>query len=122
MLEKIIHTLYKYLKDRNIFFPIQFGFPKNHLTIDVVTQFATEALTSLDKKEYLVGIFLDLSKAFDTIDHNLLLRKLGKYGICGHSLSWFESYLSGRKQFVNYNHGTKSSLHDVLCGIPQGSI
>ncbi len=122
ILEIIINKhLYKYLSDRNIFFSSQVGFRKNHSTINAVTQFATEALTSLDKKEYLVVIFLDLSKAFDTIDHNLLLRKLEKYSIHGHSLSWIESYPSGRKQFVNYN-GTKSSLHDVLCGIPQGYI
>ncbi len=65
-----------------------------------------------------MGICLDLSKAFYTIDHNLLLRKMEKYGARGHCLSWFESYLSGWKQFVNHN-SIKSSRHDVLCGIPQ---
>ncbi len=118
ILEKVMHKhLYKYLNDRNIFFPRQFGFHKNHSTIDAVTQFATEALTCMDKKEYLVGIFLDLSKALDTITYSVNWKNT----VYVDTLSWFESYLSGWKQFVNYN-GTKSSLYDVLCGVPYSQM
>ena len=66
-------------------------------------------------------MFLDFSKAFDTVDHSILLTKLNHYGIRGVAYDWFESYLSNRKQYVTYN-GSKSSTKTVRCGVPQGSI
>ena len=68
-----------------------------------------------------IGIFLDLSKAFDTIDHTILLDKLCRYGIRGVTLNWFKHYLNDRKQFVSYNDTTSVSKK-VTCGVPQGSI
>ena len=75
----------------------------------------------LDKGEYVIGIFLDLSKAFDTVDHGILLQNLSCYGIRGDALSWFQSYLNNKYQFVTYN-GVSSDKKEVKCGIPQGSI
>ena len=65
-----------------------------------------------------VGIFMDLSKAFDTIDHNILLAKFSHYRFRGVSQEWFKNYLTCRKQFVSYNSG-KSGKEDIQCGVPQ---
>ena len=73
------------------------------------------------KTEHVIGIFLDFSKAFDTVDHSILLRKLSHYGIRGNALDWFENYLSGRTQYVTYN-GVSSQYKSISCGVPQGSI
>ena len=67
------------------------------------------------------GIFLDLCKAFDTVNHNILLTKLEYYGIRGVAHAWFTSYLSDRKQFVSL-HGTNSEYQTLTCGVPQGSV
>ena len=67
------------------------------------------------------GIFLDFSKAFDTVDHDILIEKLDFYGIRGIAKDWFVSYLSDRQQFVTVN-GVKSDLTSISCGIPQGSV
>ena len=75
----------------------------------------------LDNKRHSLGIFLDLSKAFDTLNHDILLHKLNIYGIRGLTNSWIQNYLSNRKQYVAYNN-TTSSHSDILCGVPQGSI
>ena len=72
-------------------------------------------------KEHVIGVFMDLSKAFDTLDHQILLKKLYCYGIRGTALLWFESYLSNRKQYVVYNDISSNFLYSK-CGVPQGSI
>ena len=76
---------------------------------------------ALDNKKVTLGLFIDLSKAFDTVNHEILLDKLEHYGVRGIALQWFKSYLSCRKQFVQYNGYNSSSL-DITCGVPQGSI
>ena len=76
---------------------------------------------ALENGEYVIGIFLDYSKAFDTVYHNILLKKLEYYGIRGVCLDWFKSYLTVRKQYVTYN-GIPSSTKLIQCGVPQGSI
>ena len=77
--------------------------------------------TAIDKKLLTIGVFIDLKKAFDTIDHSLLLKKLEFYGIRGIASEWLNSYLCNRSQFVSLN-GVNSDLQKVLCGVPQGSI
>ena len=77
--------------------------------------------TSIDQNEITVGIFLDLSKAFDTLDHQILFSKLEHYGIRGIALLWIKSYFSNRKQFVQFNE-TRSIERIIKCGVPQGSI
>ena len=76
---------------------------------------------SLENGEFVVGVFLDFSKAFDTVNHHILLTKMEYYGIRGAALNWFKSYLSNRSQFVSYNE-EKSCTKNILCGVPQGSI
>jgi retron-type reverse transcriptase len=77
--------------------------------------------TAIDRKEVTAGVFLDLSKAFDTLNHEILLAKLQHYGINGLALKWIKSYLLGRKQFVQFKE-SRSSEQTIVCGIPQGSI
>ena len=76
---------------------------------------------AVEKRSYPCGIFLDFSKAFDTANHNILVKKLEQYGIRGIAKEWFASYLSNRQQFVSLNN-IKSDLHPLSCGIPQGSV
>ena len=82
----------------------------------------TEAVRStLDNKRLGCGIFIDLQKAFDTVNHGILLSKLEHYGIRGCALEWFRSYLSDRKQYFSVN-GSNSNLLSITCGVPQGSV
>jgi hypothetical protein len=81
-----------------------------------------EISKAFEKSQYLLGIFIDLSKAFDTVDHYILLQKLKYYGIKGTALKWLRSYLTNRKQFVISNDGYQNNYLDIVCGVPQGSI
>ena len=86
-----------------------------------LTQLVDNISLARDNKEITLGVFVDLSKAFDTVNHNILLQKLSLYGINGTTLSWFQSYLSSRKQLVCWNN-TSSEQKLISCGVPQGSI
>ena len=122
ILEKIVHKrLYSFLENECILNPNQFGFRKKHSTIDAVTKFISDITTSLDNKESTIAIYLDLSKAFDTINHTLLLKKLDHYGIRGLPLAWFKSYLENRKHYIEYKKHTSRTCK-IECGVPQGSI
>ena len=87
----------------------------------VILEFLEDVTSSLDKKKTTIGVFIDLKKAFDTIDHTLLLKKLQCYGIRGLVNNWLKSYLTERKQYVHVDN-CSSDINNVLCGIPQGSI
>ena len=75
----------------------------------------------LDNKLFSIGIFIDLSKAFDTVDHKLLIRKLSHYGIRGTALQWFIDYLTNRKHYISINR-INSKLAPITCGVIRGSI
>ena len=113
--------LYNFLEQHNILFHNQFGFRKNKSTSFALLQITERIKETIDDQKYGCGVFIDLRKAFDTVNHKILLTKLEHYGIRGSSLNWFESYLSNRKQYVFFN-GESSSLKDITCGVPQGSV
>ena len=101
ILERIMYNrLYSYLSENNLFFQKQFGFREGHSTNHAHIQLINNICDSFNKNKYTLGVFIDLSKAFDTVDHNILLNKLSLYGIKHSNLKWFSSYLSNRKQFI----------------------
>ena len=122
ILEKVVHRrVFNFLNNENLLYASQYGFREGHSTIHAITEFMTEILKGHENKKFTLGVFLDLSKAFDTIDHNILLHKLQHYGVRGLPLQWFKSYLTDRKQFVEYKD-TKSKILPIDCGVPQGSV
>ena len=101
---------------------INLAFAKNTLRIIMAINNLYDMITNaIDKKLHTVGIFLDLSKAFDTLDHSILLQKLNHCGIRGISNDWIKNYLKGRHKFVVYDK-TSSVTNTIHCGVPQGSI
>ena len=99
----------------------QFGFRKLHSSYMALMVLINNLISSLENGETVVGVFLDFWKAFDTVDHVILLAKLEHCGIRGNALPWFRSYLTDREQFVTYNV-VASSTKPISCGVPQGSI
>jgi hypothetical protein len=123
ILERLIYTrLNTFLKKCNILYENQFGFRKRHSTSHASAYLSSKLYKILDDKEKAISVFMDLSKAFDTININILLEKLKHYGIRGIANNWFESYLKGRKQFVSINSQKSETMCDLLHGVPQGSI
>ena len=113
--------LIEHLENCKILMSNQFGFRKFHSSYMALMVLMNNLISSLERGETVGGVFLDFSKAFDTVDHVILLTNLEHYGVRGSALSWFQSYLTDRKQFVTYN-GVASSTKHVSCGVPQGSI
>ena len=120
--ERVIYNrLMQYLMNFNILCSNQYGFRKNHSTALALIDLHDKISTAFDRGEFSVGIFLDLSKAFDTLNHIILFDKLEHYGIRGLALDWIRSYFSNRKQYVEYN-GHRSLRNEISCGVPRGSI
>ena len=113
--------LYEFLELHNILFEKQFGFRKKNSTVHALMEITEKIKETIDSGKFGCGIFIDLKKAFDTVNHKILLTKMEHYGVRGVTLDWFASYLTGRKQFV-YLNGESSELKDVSCGVPQGSV
>ena len=122
ILERLMYNrLYSFLDKHSILIPQQFGFRKHHST-ETALIYASELLYKFcENNEKAIGIYIDLSKAFDCLDHKILLHKLNHYGIRGTALDWFRSYLSNRKQFTQFN-GLDSDRLVIERGVPQGSI
>ena len=113
--------LYNFMEENDILYHKQFGFRKGNSTINALMQITEKIKESIDKGKYGCGIFIDLHKAFDTVNHNILLMKLEHYGRRESALLWFATYLNKRKQFVSIN-GENSELRELSCGVPQGSV
>lgn len=123
---KILEKLYtdrldKFIDKYNVLNDSQHGFRKNRSPVLALIELIEENTNNIDRKKYSVGIFIDLKKAFDTMDHTILLKKIEKYGIRGPALNWIESYLTNRKQYVQLGQH-RSKCGSIVCGVPQGSV
>ena len=122
IIERVVFDqLYSYMNCNKLIEKSQYGFRKNHSTEHAALNFVDRTALEMDHNKFPIAVFLDLSKAFDTLDHKILLQKLKFYGIEGTALNWFTSYLTNRKQMVDFN-GTKSTTLEIKTGVPQGSI
>src|SRR5688572_6094754 len=120
-LKKIMYErLYTFITKNNVIFPSQHGFQAGHSPSISLLSMQDRISTAIERNEYFLGIFFDLAKAFDTVDHGILLHKLERYGIRGTQLNWFNSYLEDRLQYVCCN-GIFSDLRAIKFGVPQGS-
>ena len=122
ILKKVVYNrIIDFINKLNILCDNQYGFRKNHSTSLALIEFYDKVSSAFDRGEVAVGIFLDLSKAFETVNHDNLFDKLRHYGIRGAALDWIKSYFSDRLQYVDFN-GNSSSLQKISCRVPQGSI
>ena len=122
ILEKIVaNSLVNHLEINNLLYDNQYGFLRGRSTLHNITKLTTKISQDLNEKKFVIGIFLDLKKAFDTVSHDILLSKLKKLGITGTPLKWFTSYLSNRSQFTEIG-GFKSSELAIDISVLQGSI
>ncbi len=122
ILEKVVRTrVVEYIKRVNILNKCQFGFRNKHSTNHAIINLTEASLDALDDGLKVGGVFLDVAKAFDTINHDILIRKLEYYGFRGATLMWFESYLKNRQQYVSIRK-QNSDMYKLDWGIPQGGI
>ena len=122
ILQKLVHKrLISFLERNHVLYSMQFGFRSKHSTTNALIYCIETIFKSLDSGNFGCSIFIDLQKAFDTVDHCILLSKLEHYGIRGLPLSWFKSFLSERTQFVSIS-GVCSNSKTISHGVPQGSV
>ena len=122
ILEKLVFSrMYKFLEEYNCIYSLQFGFRAKHSTNHALIDITEKIRNALDNKNLVCGVFVDLQKAFDTVNHNILLSKLNHYGIRGTANNWLSSYLSNRSQYVSIT-GFDSTCQNIRHGVPQGSV
>ena len=110
-----------FIDKTNILYPSQYGFRPGHSTEHAILDIVNAIQSNMDKGSFSCGFFIDLKKAFDTVDHNILLKKLDFYGFRGMIQDWFESYLRERTQVTIVGQNT-INIMNITCGIPQGSV
>ena len=121
--EKLIYKrFYNFFEDNAIIYNCQFGFRQSHSTVHAIQTAINSVVTSLNGSYHTMGIFIDFSKAFDTIQHSILLKKLEHYGIGGVALDLITNCLCNRKQYVHYDNQCCSTLSDITVSVPQGSV
>ena len=122
ILEKIVHArISLFLEANNLLCDEQYGFRKNRSTTHSITNLTNSILDAVNKQETCLAVFIDLKKAFDTVNHSILIRKIDQVGIKGDLLRWVDNYLHKRAQRTFANN-ILSSTAPVICGVPQGSI
>jgi len=120
--EKVMYKQFmSFVKSNNILNPNQFGFQKSSSTSDAIVEYLDNLYQTLNFRKSAVSVFLDFSKAFDTVKHEVLIDKLEHLGVRGLVLRWFSSYLSNRQQYVSVG-GYNSSRSHIRMGVPQGSV
>ena len=113
-IEKLMHKrLNIFLEKKQIYYNFQFGFRSNFFTNNALLSIVEGIQSHLDKNKFCAGVFFDLKKAFDTIDHHILLQKREHYGIRGVANEWFSSYLKNRAQFVSIGN-VSSTINQLL--------
>ena len=122
LFEKLVYKrLRSYCEKNGIFFSSQYGFRDNCSTQHAILDILNKIQSKTDAKLFSCGTFIDLKRAFDTVDHSILLHKLNHYGVRGIINSWFSSYLSKRSQSTHIG-STVSDKEEIVCGVPQGSV
>jgi retron-type reverse transcriptase len=122
ILEKLMYKrLLKFLEWKSVLFDKQFVFRQGYSTQYAMLSIIDKIQKAIDNRSTRCGIFLDFSKAFDTVNHNILVNKLEYYGVRGVAKDWFASYLHNIKQVVTVNNVTSGQCA-VTCGVPQGSV
>ena len=122
ILEKIIYSrTTAFFEKHSVFLPTQFGFRPKHSTSHALLDVVTSSFDNINKNNYTALMFIDLKKAFDTVNCDILLNKLEHYGVRGVMLSLFSSFLHDRSQYVSINNSI-SCKQNISCGVPQGSV
>ena len=123
VLEHIMYNrLYQYLCEEKLLYSKQFGFQKGHSTDHAIVHLVDQIYESFENDNYTLGVFIDLSKAFDTVDHSIFPNKLEMYGVNTTNLTWFASYLNVKKQYIKITESADTLKKDIKCRVPQGSI
>ena len=117
----MFNRLYSFLESKKCIYDLQFGFRQKHSTNHALLSMTQQIKETIDKGNIAVGVFVDFQKAFDTVNHKILLKKLEHYGIRGVANDWFSSYLSNRQQYVSIGN-VKSDVRSIAHGVPQGSV
>lgn len=122
ILERLMYNrLLNFINKHNVLYKYQFGFRKKYSTSMALIVLLDKISDALQNGEFVLGVFLDFKKAFDTVNHSILCRKLELYGIRGNALNWIKNYLYNRHQYVHFA-GESSNKRQITCGVPQGSI
>ena len=109
------NRLYKYLTTEKLLYSKHFGFQTGLSTDHAIVDLADQSYKSFEKYHYTLDVFIDLSKAFDTVDHTILIKKLEMYGIKGMNLAWFCSYLTNRIQYISITRDLETDTKNICC-------